>query len=100
MQALEAIGVVEKDEEKGGRRITQSGQRDLDREFFSFFLGMILRGGGRGRRLVLGDGGVGSVGYGGGAFGVERLSADSCFLHHRYRADDARGVGRGGRRVK
>ncbi len=48
MQALEAIGVVEKDEEKGGRRITQSGQRDLDREFFSFFLGMILRGGGGG----------------------------------------------------
>jgi len=32
MQALEAIGVLEKDEEKGGRRITQGGQRDLDRE--------------------------------------------------------------------
>lgn len=31
MQALEKIGVVEQDEEKGGRRITQSGQRDLDR---------------------------------------------------------------------
>ncbi|KAL1956735.1 hypothetical protein VTO42DRAFT_6885 [Malbranchea cinnamomea] len=31
LQALEAIGVVEQDEEKGGRRITQSGQRDLDR---------------------------------------------------------------------
>lgn len=31
MQALEKIGVLEKDEEKGGRRITQSGQRDLDR---------------------------------------------------------------------
>ncbi|CZT25347.1 probable 40S ribosomal protein S19 [Ramularia collo-cygni] len=30
-QALEKIGVLEKDEEKGGRRITQSGQRDLDR---------------------------------------------------------------------
>jgi hypothetical protein len=29
MQALEKIGVLEKDEEKGGRRITQSGQRDL-----------------------------------------------------------------------
>lgn len=32
MQALEKIGVLEKDEDKGGRRITQSGQRDLDRE--------------------------------------------------------------------
>ncbi len=31
LQALEKIGVVEKDEEKGGRRITQAGQRDLDR---------------------------------------------------------------------
>ncbi len=33
MQALEKIGVLEQDEEKGGRRITQSGQRDLDRKF-------------------------------------------------------------------
>ena len=33
LQALEKIGVLEQDEEKGGRRITQSGQRDLDREF-------------------------------------------------------------------
>jgi hypothetical protein len=33
MQALEKIGVLEHDEDKGGRRITQSGQRDLDREF-------------------------------------------------------------------
>jgi small subunit ribosomal protein S19e len=31
MQALEQLGVLEQDEEKGGRRITQSGQRDLDR---------------------------------------------------------------------
>ncbi|KAJ8607393.1 hypothetical protein MRB53_040339 [Persea americana] len=31
MQALEKIGILEKDEEKGGRRITQAGQRDLDR---------------------------------------------------------------------
>ncbi|WEW58900.1 Protein component of the small (40S) ribosomal subunit [Emydomyces testavorans] len=31
VQALEKIGVVEIDEEKGGRRITQTGQRDLDR---------------------------------------------------------------------
>lgn len=31
MQALEKIGVLEKDDDKGGRRITQSGQRDLDR---------------------------------------------------------------------
>ncbi|KAI0424442.1 40S ribosomal protein S19 [Xylaria sp. FL1042] len=31
LQALEKIGVVELDEDKGGRRITQSGQRDLDR---------------------------------------------------------------------
>ncbi|THV88773.1 hypothetical protein D6D27_07025 [Aureobasidium pullulans] len=30
-QSLEKIGVLELDEEKGGRRITQSGQRDLDR---------------------------------------------------------------------
>jgi small subunit ribosomal protein S19e len=32
MQSLEKIQVLEKDEEKGGRRITQQGQRDLDRE--------------------------------------------------------------------
>ena len=31
MQSLEKLGVLEQDEEKGGRRITQSGQRDLDR---------------------------------------------------------------------
>ncbi|OQO14979.1 40S ribosomal protein S19 [Cryoendolithus antarcticus] len=31
LQALEKIGVLEQDEDKGGRRITQSGQRDLDR---------------------------------------------------------------------
>lgn len=33
LQALEKLGVVEQDEEggKGGRRITQSGMRDLDR---------------------------------------------------------------------
>lgn len=30
-QALEKIQVLERDEEKGGRRITQQGQRDLDR---------------------------------------------------------------------
>lgn len=40
VQALEKIGVLEQDEEKGGRRITQSGQRDLDREF-CFFLSMM-----------------------------------------------------------
>lgn len=34
MQALEKIGVLEKDEEKGGRRITQSGQRDLGKSQF------------------------------------------------------------------
>lgn len=33
MRSLEAIGVLEKDDDKGGRRITQSGQRDLDREY-------------------------------------------------------------------
>lgn len=33
MQALEKIGVLEHDEDKGGRRVTQSGQRDLDREW-------------------------------------------------------------------
>src|ERR1700761_4927614 len=31
MQSLEKIGVLEQDEDKGGRRITQAGQRDLDR---------------------------------------------------------------------
>lgn len=31
MQSLEKIGILEQDEDKGGRRITQSGQRDLDR---------------------------------------------------------------------
>jgi small subunit ribosomal protein S19e len=31
MQSLEKINVLEQDEERGGRRITQSGQRDLDR---------------------------------------------------------------------
>lgn len=39
MQALEKIGVLEQDEEKGGRRITQSGQRDLDRESLPHFRG-------------------------------------------------------------
>lgn len=33
MQALEKIGILEQDEDKGGRRITQAGQRDLDRKF-------------------------------------------------------------------
>jgi ribosomal protein S19E (S16A) len=33
MQALEKIGVLEHDEDKGGRRITQAGRRDLDRKF-------------------------------------------------------------------
>lgn len=46
MQALEKIGVLEQDEEKGGRRITQSGQRDLDREFWSSFLCCSKMGGG------------------------------------------------------
>jgi ribosomal protein S19E (S16A) len=32
MQSLEKIQVLEQDEEKGGRRITQQGQRDLDRK--------------------------------------------------------------------
>lgn len=31
LQSLEKINIVEIDEEKGGRRITQAGQRDLDR---------------------------------------------------------------------
>lgn len=46
MQALETIGVLERDEEKGGRRITQSGQRDLDRECYPFdnFLGLDTMG--------------------------------------------------------
>ena len=34
MQALEKLGVVEIDEETGGRRITPAGQRDLDRKYF------------------------------------------------------------------
>jgi ribosomal protein S19E (S16A) len=37
MQALEKIGVLEQDEDKGGRRITEQGQRDLDRKS-AFFL--------------------------------------------------------------
>lgn len=41
VQALEKIGVLEKDEEKGGRRITQSGQRDLDRESLRNFLRLV-----------------------------------------------------------
>lgn len=36
LQALEKIGVLEQDEDKGGRRITQSGQRDLDRKLLVF----------------------------------------------------------------
>lgn len=43
LQALEKIGVLEQDEEKGGRRITQSGQRDLDREFSFYFRTRSLR---------------------------------------------------------
>jgi len=31
MQALEKIGVLESDEDRKGRRITEQGQRDLDR---------------------------------------------------------------------
>ncbi len=31
LQALQEIGIVELDEDKGGRRITQAGHRDLDR---------------------------------------------------------------------
>lgn len=31
LQSLEKIGVLEHDEDKGGRRVTQAGQRDLDR---------------------------------------------------------------------
>ncbi|KAL8972237.1 MAG: hypothetical protein Q9183_000651 [Haloplaca sp. 2 TL-2023] len=31
MKSLEKIGVLEKDEDKGGRRISQAGQRDMDR---------------------------------------------------------------------
>jgi small subunit ribosomal protein S19e len=38
MQSLEKIGVLEQDEDKGGRRITQSGQRDLDRMFPADFV--------------------------------------------------------------
>lgn len=33
MQSLEKIGILEQDEDKGGRRITQAGQRDLDRTY-------------------------------------------------------------------
>lgn len=43
MQALENIGVLEKDEERGGRRITQSGQRDLDRESCCFYGGPVCK---------------------------------------------------------
>lgn len=44
MRSLEAIGVLEKDDDKGGRRITQSGQRDLDREFFPLRAGFDCAG--------------------------------------------------------
>jgi small subunit ribosomal protein S19e len=40
MKSLEKIGVLEKDEDKGGRRITQSGQRDLDRKSTRIFRGL------------------------------------------------------------
>ena len=53
MQALEKIGVLEQDEEKGGRRITQSGQRDLDRELD---LCSLYRGGVYGWGLKAGTG--------------------------------------------
>jgi small subunit ribosomal protein S19e len=43
MQSLEKIGVLEQDEEKGGRRITQAGQRDLDRELHLLVFYEILR---------------------------------------------------------
>lgn len=38
MQSLEKIGVLEHDEEVGGRRITQSGQRDLDRMLYRLLI--------------------------------------------------------------
>ena len=44
MQALEKIGVLEQDEEKGGRRITQSGRRDLDRELHFLKLHILRKG--------------------------------------------------------
>ena len=44
VQALEKIGVVELDEDKGGRRITEAGQRDLDRTLLPL-LALVLRGG-------------------------------------------------------
>lgn len=59
VQALEKIGVLEKDEEKGGRRITQSGQRDLDRESLRNFLrwvglaSLLKEFNGRGERDIL-----------------------------------------------
>jgi small subunit ribosomal protein S19e len=42
MQALEKIGVLEQDEDKGGRRITQAGQRDLDRMALSCVLLLLI----------------------------------------------------------
>lgn len=36
MQALEKIGVLQKNDEKGGRKITQAGTRDLDRTLSPF----------------------------------------------------------------
>lgn len=38
MQSLEKIGILEQDEEKGGRRITQAGQRDLDRTYICLWV--------------------------------------------------------------
>ncbi len=82
MQALEKIGVLEHDEDKGGRRITQSGQRDLDRGFF--FLGREFE--------VFSLGGGGSLSVGGGGLEAFMLTSGWGF---RYCADDARG-GAGG----
>ncbi|KAL8629231.1 hypothetical protein Q9189_005082 [Teloschistes chrysophthalmus] len=51
MKSLENIGVLEKDEEKGGRRISQAGQRDLDREFLSLLEYLVSVGAGGGERV-------------------------------------------------
>ncbi len=59
MQALENIGVLEKDEERGGRRITQSGQRDLDRKCYTCYTPRRRRWGLRG---LLGYGLTGDIG--------------------------------------
>lgn len=92
--------MLEKDEEKGGRRITQSGQRDLDREFlgfsFSFFVG---GGGGLGVRGLrgLGEGlrvgrGYDVKGQGQGGGDIKELLYKRLFVRIANRVSSTTGI--------